>query len=313
MFNDVSQNTDDNGEVTATLNVLQNYTVSSGLEAISFTPLLDSGGNFAAMGTVPIAATRLITPAQNACRLIVGGTTNIYFSAENLTDHTMTVPLTYDKLNSIYSVTGEAQPAENFAPGTSGFTVPERVFRQPNATLSGVWKFLGTSVTLEPDPPFCLDTGTPGQCAVLDRYILRSPFEYTRKVIIRLTKMSLEAATAGKWKPSNGSFSVPFLARGATVLATMERTFDSAAGQNFVCEVIPATTTCVTKIVPKKTLVRAFTGIFVGKVPRGLETIAARANRETIAFEKYLRRLPNRYTNCDPSNVSGNRKAKTSK
>jgi hypothetical protein len=310
LFNDVSENTDDNGEVTTTLNLLENYTISSGIEAISFTPLLDSGANFAAMSPVSIEATRLIEPVQNACRLIVGGTTNIYFSAENVQDHTLTVPLSYDKLNVIYSVTGQAQPPENFAPGTSGFTVPERYFRQPNNNLAGIWKFLGTSVTLDPDPPFCTDTGTPGQCEVLDTYILRSPFEYTRKVVIRLTRLSLEAAAAGKWRPSNGSFSVPFFARGATAMAAMEKTFKAATGQNFVCEVIPTSTTCVTKIVPKKALVRAFSGIFAGKVPRGLEPIAARANRETTAFEKYLRRLPNRYTNCDASNADASKSSR---
>ena len=92
----------------------------------------------------------------------------------------------------------------------------------------------------------------------------------------------------------------------------MEETFKASAGQNFVCEVIPTSTTCVTKIVPKKALVRAFSSIFNGKVPRGLEAIAARANKETTAFEKYLRRLPNRYTNCDPSNAQAAGKTKKS-
>jgi hypothetical protein len=76
----------------------------------------------------------------------------------------------------------------------------------------------------------------------------------------------------------------------------METTFSQSSQQNFVCEVTPLS--CVTKEVPKKALVRAFRRIFEGKVPRGLEHVAQTSKREVSAFERQLKKLPNRYTSC---------------
>jgi hypothetical protein len=55
----------------------------------------------------------------------------------------------------------------------------------------------------------------------------------------------------------------------------------------------------MTKRTPKKQMLAAFKKIFEGKVPRGLEHIVARKNREVAAFAKYLAFVPDSYTNCD--------------
>jgi len=126
---------------------------------------------------------------------------------------------------------------------------------------------------------------------------MRNPFEYTRETIIKLTNQSNAAARSGRWKGAGGKFSVPFLIRGAQALATMERAFKDSSGQNFVCEVTPQS--CMTKRTPKKQMIAAFKKIFGGKIPRGLEHIAARKNREVAAFAKYLALVPDSYTVCD--------------
>jgi len=288
--------TDANGQFSASLENSTYYTINSGIDAISFTPLYETGGQFAARRPVTIEATRLITPAEDPCRLVIGGTPHVYFSSVNVTDRTLTVPLTYTQINSIYSVTGEAVPAENFAPGTSGFSLPESYFTS-GTTLMGVWKFLGQDITVTSNLQICTDRGIPGACEVLDPAALRSPFEYTRRVILKLTNMSLAAARGGKWKGTNGNFSVPFMTRGARALAVMERTFRDSTGQNFVCEVTPMS--CSLKRIPKQALVKAFAKIFVGKVPRGLEHISARAKREISLFQREMRKLPERYVKCE--------------
>lgn len=295
MINAQSENTDSNGEVTANLVITDDYTVSSGLGAIAFPAITDSGANFGAQSPVVIEAQRLVQSGEVPCRIVIGGLPNIYFSSLNSTESALTVPLEYTELNSIYSVTGAAVPATTFAPGASGFAVPEEYFKQGD-TLMGVWKFLGQSITISPNPEVCTDRGVPGECRPIDPVELRSPFEYTRRVIIKLTQQAVDAARAGRWKGSKGKFSVPFLARGAGALAEMERAFRDSNDQNFVCEVTPMS--CTTKTVPKKVLMRAFRSIFEGKVPRGLEHISARSEKEIAAFDKRLKKLPNTYTSC---------------
>jgi len=199
-------------------------------------------------------------------------------------------------MNSMLSVTGEAVPPELFAPGTSGFAIPQSYFQQAGG-LNGVWKFLGQDITVSSAPAICSDRGVPGSCQLIDSAVLRNPFERTRETIIKLTNQSIAAARSGRWKGTGGKFSVPFLSRGAQALAAMERVFKDSAGQNFSCEIVPQS--CMTKRTPKKQMLAAFKKIFEGKVPRGLEHIAARKNREVAAFTKQLALVPDSYTTCD--------------
>jgi hypothetical protein len=296
MINATTASTDVNGEVRTGLLNTENYTVSSGLEALSFAPLYDTGGGFAARSPVLIEAERLISAVGSPCRIVIDGSPNIYFSSVNSTERTLTVPLSETLLNSIYSVTGGAVPAESFAPGTSGFTVPESHFRDVDG-LRGVWRFLGLEVPVASSPTVCLDRGVPGECMPIDSAVLRSPFEYTRNVVIRMARQAIAAAKSGKWKGAEGRYRIPFLARGADALATMEKAFKESKEQNFVCEITPQS--CVSKRVPKREMKAAFRRLFKGKVPQGLEHITARSDKEVAAFEKYLRRIPNTYTSCE--------------
>jgi hypothetical protein len=288
--------TDSDGQFTASLENSTLYTLATGLEAISFDPILETGGALAARSPVTIEAKRLITPAEDPCRILIDGVPNVYFSSNNATDHVLSVPLAYTTLNQMLSATGGATPAEDYAPGTSGFSIPESHFTS-GATLMGVWKFLGQEITISPDIKICTDRGVPGQCEALDPTMLRSPFEYTRATILRLSNLSLAAARAGKWKGANGKYSVPFLSRGAKALAYMEEVFRNSSGQNFQCEVVPMS--CSVQRIPKKELAKAFAQIFKGRVPRGLEAISKRANAENVAFGRLMRKLPNTYVKCE--------------
>lgn len=186
-------------------------------------------------------------------------------------------------------------PAEIFGPGTNGFSIAESHFRNGDA-LAGRWRFLGQEIVVPPHPQVCADQGVPGACTIIDQETLRIPFNHTRRTIMKLANLSLSAARAGKWKGTGGKFTIPFLSRGAAALNSMERTFPESSEQNFVCEITPLS--CRTKEVPKKALITAFKRIFEGKVPRGLEHVAQSAKREVAAFERQLKKLPNRYTSC---------------
>ena len=146
-------------------------------------------------------------------------------------------------------------------------------------------------------PLVCADRVVPGSCAVIDQETLRLPFTHTRAVIMKLANLSLAAVRAGRWKGTGGAFTIPFLTRDAAALQTMEVAFGDSSGQNFLCEVTPLS--CTTKQVPKKALLKAFRKIFEGRVPRGLEQVSKTAPREIAAFERQLRRLPDRYTSCE--------------
>ena len=283
-------------KISASLENSTYYTITSGIDAIAFTPLYETGGQFAARSPVTIEASRLITSAEDPCRLVIGGTPHVYFSSVNAADRTLTVPLSFTDINAIHSITGEAVPPENFAPGTSGFSVPEAYFTS-GTTLVGVWKFLGQDIKVSSDLQICTDRGVPGACEVIDPAKLRSPFEYTRRVILKLTNLSIAAARTGKWKGASGGFSVPFLSRGARALVTMEKVFRDSKAQSYVCEVTPMS--CTVKRIPKQTLVKAFSQIFKGKVPRGLEHLSSMSKREIALFQREMRKLPEKYVTCD--------------
>jgi hypothetical protein len=296
MINATTASTDVNGELRTSLVNGESYTISSGIEALSFVPLYDTGANLAARSPVVIEAERLIAAPDSPCRIVIGGLPNIYFSSLNSTDRTLSVPLSQTLLNSIYSVTGEAVPAESFAPGTSGFAVPESHFRDVDG-LRGVWRFLGLEIPVASSPDVCVDRGVPGECSPIDSGVLRSPFEYTRKVIVKMAQQAIVAARIGRWRGSGGNYRIPFLGRGAQALAAMEKAFKDSNELNFVCEITPQS--CVRKRVPKREMKAAFKKLFQGKVPQGLEHITARKDKELAAFERYLRILPDSYTSCE--------------
>jgi hypothetical protein len=296
MINATPVTTDEHGELLTLLKTTHMYAISSALEAISFPPIADTGENFNARSPVMLEAERLVSSLGTPCRIVISGVPAIYFSTLNKTDRSLTVPLTMTEMNSLWSVTGQGAPPENFAPGTSGFTVAEDAFG-PSSGLAGVWKFLGQEIKLSGVPDVCMDTAVPGACEVIDTAALVRPREYTRELIIALAKSAIAAAKSGRWKGTNGSFAVPFMARGAQALAKMDSSMKMVHGHHFKCDVTPAS--CVRKSVPKGTMKKAFAKIFAGKSPRGLEHIYGRAPREMKTFERLLAKVPNSYVSCE--------------
>jgi len=248
-------NTDEHGELAANLVTDQSYTVSSGLEAIYFAPLYDTGAGFAARSPVEIEASRLLEPVGSPCRVLIGGEPNIYLACLNSTDRPISIPPLYAALNSISSVTGQARAPEIYPAGTSGFAVPESHFIQ-GGTLAGAWRLLGRTITINASPPMCADTGIPGSCSPIDPADLRRPFEFTREVIFRLIRLSVQAAKQGAWRPTYGAFTDPFQSRGARALRDMEALFSDSKRQNFSCPITPMS--CQERRVPKRQLLRAF-------------------------------------------------------
>jgi hypothetical protein len=114
---------------------------------------------------------------------------------------------------------------------------------------------------------------------------------------MRLTTQAIAAARSGKWKATNSGFSVPFLARGARSLAQMEISFRDSKQQPFACQVVPMS--CSLKRVPKKEMLKSFSAIFAGKVPKGLEHISRSSKNEVVAFQRMLRTMPESYVTCD--------------
>lgn len=290
-----TKTTDSNGEFTATLMRVDSYTISSGLEAISFTPLYDTGSNFALQSPVSIAATRLISSVNDPCRVVIKGASHIYFSTNNLTDHLLTVPLEYQGINSIYSETGQAVPPEDFVSGTSGFWIPESHFTR-GATLNGIWKFLGQDVVVSSDSRFCVDVTVPGGCRPLEATVLVLPFRHTRQVVSKIMATSVASARRNGWSATDNATAAPFLSRSAKALAIMGRLSADSSRTNFVCEVTPMS--CKAKRVSKVALRKVFSNIFVGAMPPGIGSTATLSKREIAAFNSMLKKLPESYSSC---------------
>jgi hypothetical protein len=291
-----TESTDSNGEVVANLSLADPHSVESGLPAISFTPIYETGSMLAARSPVTINAERLVSSPDAPCRVSVGGTPSIYFSAVNTTDQALSIPLSYSLLNSIYSVSGEATPPEDFAPGSGGFAVPERYFIKPDDTLAGVWNFLGQQVVIGESPGICTDRGVPGDCQAIDATTLKIPFMHARSVIVRLARQAVIEAKRGRWKGSNGSYKIPFFARGVRALASIDAAVNIKSGSAFTCPTTPLT--CTLRTVDRARARGAFRYIFKGTPPRGLEHLYRRVDREAKAFEQELRKVPAKYVVC---------------
>jgi hypothetical protein len=284
------------GQFIASLEKPTLYTISTGLTAIAFTPLIDTGTQFSTSSPVVIEAQRLVSGGDDPCRVFLNEVPHIYFSTVNRTDQTLTVPLSYRDINQIYSVTGAATPPEHFPVGNSGFSVPESSFTS-GSTLLGVWRFLGQEIVVKRDLNLCTDKGVPGQCQVIDPDVLRIPYNHTRKTIMKLTELSIAAARSGKWRGAGGNFNLPFISRGARSLAYMEKVLGAKREESFACEVVPMS--CSIYRVPKKAIVQSFAGIFAGRLPQGLEHLSRRSKQEVATFQRVLRKVPDRLVVCN--------------
>lgn len=303
-FNSDVQLTDESGEATTDMVHTTLYSVASGIDGISFTPLFNDGATFASQSPITIAASRLIAPSTPPCRLVIGGVAHLYFSTLNQTDTSLTIPLTYPLMNSMFSVTGEAIPPEVFAPAESGFVIPESYFTQSEG-LAGVWKFLGLSVALSSSPDYCTSGAVAGQCTTISQAVISSPFDYTSAIVRKLIKQSIAAAKSGRWKTTAGRFSLPFQKRAAQALAIMKPTTASSNRQYFVCESALVTSACSNLTMPKKEYLQAFSRIFTGKWPAGLAHIQAQQKREYKKFQAELKKAPNAYVSCPKGGPSG--------
>ena len=289
--------TDIDGKVSRALTLGQRHSVETGLEAIAFESLHETGAELAARNPVKLAATRLVRADKTPCRVVVGSTTNIYFGSSNSTDRSLSVPLELNELNSIYSVTGGAFPPETFAPGASGFFIPEHHFLTPDA-LQGVWKFLGQTVLVPPLPEVCADTGVPGECRYLSDSQLLSPVDYTRRAILRLVREATKAARVGRWKPDGTKqTSIMILTRGARVMVKMRKLLAAKSGEKFVCDVTPRSCTAVR--IPKDTLIKTFSTLYDLKFPRGIEYLKKRKQGEVTGLKAVLGGLPDTYVVCE--------------
>jgi len=291
-----TQTTDTNGEVTTSLTVDNQHSITTGLEALTFDPILETGSELAQRNPVRIEGTRVVRSSQAPCRVLVGGDPNLFFPTFNSADHALSVPLEYQALNSMLSVTGGATPAEIFASGSSGFAVPESEFVTQDG-LYGVWNFLGQSVLIPPSPEVCAGTGVPGECSVITDTELLRPFDYTRRAILRLAAEATRIARAKGVRTGGTSFSKAFLRRGAAVLATMQREIIRSKGDKFICEVAPMSCTTVRISQPK--LTKAFGSIYDLKLPRNLEHLRKRKGREVGDFKKLLVGGTQEYIVCE--------------
>jgi len=299
MVNEQAQVTDDYGSIAVEMDPERYYAISSGNTAVTFTSLYDKGSNFIAQGDRVIEAERLVS-AGPACRLLKGVNWNIYFETSNTSDVVHTIP-PISKANRIYSVTGAAVPPENFAPGITGFTVPDIEFAQ-NGRLTGVWYFLGQTIVVDDTTPACSDRGS-GQCSTISQQQLRAPIDYTRTKVVEITKITRELIAKGMWKGVKGSYVKIFLGRGASAIAAMQQLLaPTRKGTAYVCSSQPAAScTRVSLAGFKNVALRKFTSLYASPVPKSVSKRAAQEGR--LFKTNVLDKLPNEIWIC-PSGVT---------
>lgn len=305
MVNATAQITDDNGAIAVSMSTGQYYAISSGLSAISFAPLYDSGVNFINRGDQVIEASRLVSVVGPACKVIVDGVSNVYISTYNSTDVTHVVPKIY-KANRIYSVTGGAVPPDYFPPGTSGVALAERHFTQSGG-LTGVWNFLGQSVAITNDIKMCADTGSPTECQIVD---LRTPIDATRSMVLNLSAVAAKVAKRTSSKTLKGKLVTAFLTRGANALAAMQYQIAATTkGTTYTCAARPASTcTSFSLTKYKQVAMASYTKLFARPLPTGLESVPRMAAVEGRKFKtNVLDKLPDTVWYCPSSTATTGR------
>ena len=227
--------------------------------------------------------------------MLVGGTPNLYFTSVNTVDHTLEVPLSYTELNALYSPSGQAIPPSAFAPGTSGFAIPESYFTG-GIGLEGYWRFLGESIQVPAQAPICADTGVPGECRVIPGTTFEGPFEFTRKTYFKLLTRANAAAVSGKWKAANGLIAKRIQARAARTLALMRSVTPPDTTPRFVCGLSPKN--CATFKINKQALIKAFKAMHTIALPKGLQLITKDYTADARRFKKIVEALPDEYITC---------------
>ncbi len=299
-FNSEVQVTDEMGVVTKSMIQTTTYSVSSAVDAISFPMLYSDGETFALQSPITIAATRLLTSPSIPCRVVVAGVPNIFFSTQNQSEVAFSVPLKYTLINSILSVTGEATPPETFAPGMSGFVIPEVHFARADG-LAGVWRFLGINVPIVTSPDYCVSEAVPGQCATLSDALVQLPSEYTQAIVKKVISQALKIGQQGAWQSTLGSFRLPFLKRAGQAIALMKPVQASQSRELYICDADVQSSACQTILVPKAQYLKSFENVFSGKWPKGLARIQAQKKKELRNFKAELRKVPDRYVSCPKS------------
>lgn len=288
-------NTDSNGEITKDLSVNELHLIDTGLEAIAFTPISETGGSLGARSPVRILAERLIQAEPSVCRVLVGGTPNLYFTSVNKADHALEVPLSYTELNALYSPSGQAIPPSAFAPGTSGFAIPESYFMGALG-LEGYWHFIGAFIQVPTVAPICADTGVPGECRVIPGTTFEGPFNFTLKTYFKLVKRANTAAVSGTWQAANGAIARRIQARGARTLALMRSVSPTDTSPRFTCDVSPKN--CATFRINKQALIKAFKTMHTVALPRGLQSITKDYAADAKRFKRIVEALPDEYITC---------------
>jgi hypothetical protein len=265
------------------------------MAAISFPSIYKTGGTLHAQSPITIEAQRLVSFGEEPCRVLGDAEPRLYFSTVNTSGGTLSVPLSYSRINSIVSATGQAVPTERFVSGTNGFSIPEAYFQQDDE-LVGSWNFMGQEIIVPSSPPMCAAAGISGGCTPVDSAALRGPIGFTRETITKLVNRSLDAARAGRWNESDGDFRVPFLRRGAAVLSSMEKALPNSTQKTYSCSVVPSS--CQQVRISKIRIMKAFLKLFDPHLPPRLRPIVSHPEQRIRKFRRALRKMPGSYTTC---------------
>lgn len=149
--------TDANGIITGSFGSGETVHISSGLDAIRFVPISESGASLAARSPVQINAERLVVAGSPCRRFIYDSGEEVLFPFVNSLDVLQSID-NAAPLNILTREGGEpaaTQPPTVFPPGVGLFTSPLSEFASPDPGVSRItaaWKLLGMEKTFSFDP-----------------------------------------------------------------------------------------------------------------------------------------------------------------
>jgi hypothetical protein len=299
VVNGTPEITDEMGEVRRVFISKAPVRIESGLSAVIFDPVVDTGLGLEMQNPVTIAATVLLSPyASDAtqCEVIVGRQRSVFFRYVNYSAMGLQVPV--GGMNT-FLTSGEAVPETLFAPGLNGFVTPLDSFFN-GYDYDGTWVFLGKTVPLQFPLPVCTDSGTGADCRVITARELKKIRDFFKSVVQRYNDTADELLAHRRvddltWERAR-RWRYDFRERSDRLLTSVTRRLRRILPPVFFCGEPPPQ--CRVKTFPHPVLHIYFDRLVGRSPPYLLAELAKKSKRDRRRFRALLSKYPQVYHRC---------------
>lgn len=299
VVNGTPEVTDERGEFSRVFVSKAPARIESGLPAVVFEPVVDTGLGLEMQNPVTISATVLLAPyAADAtqCEVLVGRQRSVFLRYVNYSDMGLEVPV--GGMNS-FLTSGGAVPEKFFAPGLNGFITPLDTFFN-GYDYDGTWMFLGKTVPLQFPLPVCTDSGAGSDCKVITARDLKKIRDLFKSIVQRYNDKADELLRHRRgdditWERAR-RWRYDLRERSDRLLNSVTRRLRRIQPPVFFCGEPPPQ--CRIKTFPQPVLNIYFDQLLGGRPPYPLAELRDNTKRDRRRWRILLSKYPQVYHRC---------------